>query len=133
MSDAPVLALVAPDSAGIAPETVVLGLPMIRRTALAARRAGFNRVVVVGASLAAEKALEGTGAELEPAALPGATRLPWNVAVHPRDLKELLAGNTAAGVPIACAADLPRAETFLLEGLIKDTEGFMSRHFDRKI
>ncbi len=44
MSDATVLALVAPDTPGIAPETIVLGLPMIRRTALAARRAGFDRV-----------------------------------------------------------------------------------------
>jgi phosphatidylglycerophosphate synthase len=133
MSDAPVLALVAPEGSGIAPETIVLGLPMIRRTALAARRAGFSRVVVADASPAAEKALEGTGAQLAPAAPPGATRLPWNVAVHPKDLKELLAGAPVAGIPVASAADLPRAETFLLKGLIKDTEGFMSRHFDRRI
>jgi hypothetical protein len=116
MSDAPVLALVAPEGSGIAPETIVLGLPMIRRTALAARRAGFGRVVVADASPAAEKALEGTGAQLAPAAPPGATRLPWNVAVHPKDLKELLAGAPVAGIPVASAADLPRAETFLLKG-----------------
>jgi phosphatidylglycerophosphate synthase len=133
MSDAPVLALVAPEGAGLAPETVVLGLPMIRRSVLAARRAGFRRVVVAGASPAAEKAVEGTGAELAAAAPPNATRLAWNVAVLPKDMTALLEGVPAVGVPVASAADLPRAEAFLLRGLIKDTEGFMSRHFDRKI
>ncbi len=109
---------------------------MIRRTALAARRAGFGRVVVADASPAAERALEGTGAELAPTAPPGAARLPWNVAVHVKDLKELAANDTAGasvGVAVASAADLPRAESFLLKGLVKDTEGFMSRHFDRRI
>ena len=108
---------------------------MIRRTALAARRAGFGRVVVAGASPAAERALEGTGAELALTAPPGAARLPWNVAVHVKDLKELAANDTGApvGVAVASAADLPRAESFLLKGLVKDTEGFMSRHFDRRI
>lgn len=133
MTDALVLALVAPDTPGIAPETVVLGLPMIRRTVLAARRAGFRRVVVADASPSAEFALAGTGAEFAPTAPPGATLLPWNVAVHPKDLKALAAGTAAVGVAVASADDLARAETFLLRGLVKDTEGFMSRHFDRKI
>ncbi len=43
------------------PETPVLGLPLIRRTALAARRAGFDRVYVLGGG-AASPVLEGTGA-----------------------------------------------------------------------
>ena len=30
-------------------------------------------------------------------------------------------------------ADIPRAERWLLQGLVKDTEGFMSRHLERKI
>lgn len=131
--DDSLLALVAPDTPGIAPETVVLGLPMIRRTVLAARRAGFSRVVVADASPAAERVLAGTGAEFAPGAPPGAVRLPWNVAVHPKDLKELRAGSAAVGVAVSSAADLARAEAFLLKGLVKDTEGFMSRHFDRKI
>ncbi len=101
MSGAPVLALVAPDTPGIAPETVVLGLPMIRRAALAARRAGFGRVVVADASPAAERALEGTGAEFALTAPPAATRLPWNVAVHAKDLRDLRAGQTAVGVAVA--------------------------------
>ena len=133
MSDGPVLALVAPDLAGIAPETVVLGLPMIRRTVLAAKRAGFHRVVVADASPAAEFALAGAGAEFTLTAPPGATLLPWNVAVHPKDLRDLAAGAAAVGVSVACAADLPVAEEFLLRGLVKETEGFMSRHFDRRI
>ena len=133
MRDAAVLALVAPDTPGIAPETVVLGLPMIRRTALAAKRAGFRRVVVADASPAAEFALAGTGAEFAPTAPPGAMLLPWNVAVHPKDLEALLAGAVVVGVPVSSPADLLRAQSFLLKGLVKDTEGFMSRHFDRKI
>ncbi len=45
------------------PETVLLGLPLVRRTALAARRAGFDRVyVLTGGDGAISPALEGTGA-----------------------------------------------------------------------
>jgi len=128
-----VLALVAPEAPGIAPETVVLGLPLVRRTALSARRAGFARVVAVGASPAISAALAGTGAGLEPAAPAGATLLPWNVVVDARGLEQLLAGAATAGIPVGSASDLRRAEDLLLRGLVKDTEGFMSRHFDRRI
>ena len=34
---------------------------------------------------------------------------------------------------IASSADLPRAEDWLLASLVKDTEGFMSRHVERRI
>ena len=48
MTDA-ALALVGPAGVpAVAPETMLLGLPMIRRTVLAAERAGFRRIVVVG-------------------------------------------------------------------------------------
>jgi phosphatidylglycerophosphate synthase len=51
-----------------------------------------------------------------------------------RELSALRRGESGdVGVPLATKADRPRAETLLLRGLIKDTEGFMSRHFDRKI
>ncbi len=133
MNGGAVLALVAPDGPGLAPETVVLGLPLARRTVLAARRAGFARVVVVGASPALRTALERTDAELVAEAPAGAALLPWNVVAQAKDLKELADGAAAVGVPVASPADLPRAEKFLLRGLIKDTEGFMSRHFDRSI
>ncbi len=36
-------------------------------------------------------------------------------------------------IEIAQARDLPRAEKWLLKGLIKETEGFMSRHVERRI
>lgn len=36
-------------------------------------------------------------------------------------------------VPVRNQNDLPHAERWLLQGLIKDNEGFMSRHLERKI
>lgn len=133
MSGGPALALVAPEGPSIAPETIVLGLPLARRTVLAARRAGFSRVTVVGATPALAAALQGAGAELVPEAPPGAVRLPWNVVAQTKQMRELASGAEAVGAPICSPADLPRAETLLLKGLIKDTEGFMSRYFDRAI
>ena len=50
-----------PAPASLSTETPLLGLPLIRRTALAARRAGFDRVYVLGDG-AASPVLEGTGA-----------------------------------------------------------------------
>ncbi|HEY3204812.1 MAG TPA: CDP-alcohol phosphatidyltransferase family protein [Thermoanaerobaculia bacterium] len=134
MNDGPTLALVAPEgAAGVPPETVLLGLPIIRRTVLSARRAGFGRILVVGATEGIRTALEGTPAELTTTVPPDAVSLEWNVAVETKDLQGLLAGERTAGVPVASRSDLPRAERSLLRGLIKDTEGFMSRHFERKI
>ncbi len=133
MSRGPTLALVPPEGPGIPPETVVLGLPLVRRTVLAARRAGFSRIVAADGSPAVRTALEGTGTEFAAEAPPGAVRLPWNVVAHVNALRELAAGASAVGVPVTSATDLPRAENFLLNDLIKDDEGFMSRHFDRSI
>jgi phosphatidylglycerophosphate synthase len=132
---APALALVAPAAPGIPPQTTLLGLPLARRTVLAARRAGFSRVLAVGgADLALARALEGSGAELVDAAPPDAVRLPWNVVVHIKDLRALASGETASvGVPVAGPADVQRAEKHLLRALIKDEEGFMSRHLDRAV
>src|SRR5262249_28985000 len=128
---APALALVAPAAPGIAPATPLLGLPLARRTALAAPRAGFARVVAVGADEALAAALVGTGTDLATAAPPDALRLPWNVVVHLKDLRALASGEAASvGVPVTGPADLPRAERHLLRALIKDEEGFMSRHLD---
>ncbi len=57
--------LLAPSSAGApgspSTQTPLLGVPLLRRTALAARRAGFERVYVLGAG-AASTVLDGTGA-----------------------------------------------------------------------
>jgi phosphatidylglycerophosphate synthase len=137
------LVLVPPGNPGrdtVPPETVLLGLPILRRTVLSARRAGFERVVVAGASPEgpAARALQGTAAELLPAGSapgPDAVVLAWNIVLRTAELKRLHAGSASSGlgVPVESAADLARAETWLLKGLIKDTEGFMSRHFERKI
>src|SRR5262245_35578587 len=124
------LALVRPEEASeVPPETILLGLPLIRRTALAAPRAGLSRVLVVGADDRVRTALTDTSAEFPSEAPEGALRLPWNTVVAVRDLELLRSGAAAAGVPVWTRRDLRRAERFLLDGLVKDTEGFMSRHF----
>jgi phosphatidylglycerophosphate synthase len=137
------LALVAPaaeEASSVPPDTKMLGLPIIRRTVLAARKAGFERVLVFGTSpdLPLARALEGTSAELLPSGSrppEEATILPWNRVVDARALHELQTGaaHKEPGVVVRSASDLPRAESWLLSRLVKDTDGFMSRHFDRKI
>jgi phosphatidylglycerophosphate synthase len=140
MSGARELWLVPPDgSPAVGPGTVLLGLPIVRRTAIAAKRAGFTRIVFPGpAGGAAARALEGTGAELvsEGSAAPaGAVLLPWNRVLRTSEVRELAAGRPPSelGVPVTSPADRRRAEKWLLSGLVKDTEGFMSRHFERRV
>ena len=131
-----VLVLAPPEGPpGVPPETVLLGLPIVRRTALAARRAGFDGVAVLEAPLAVRAALVGTEAELPESPPPDSVRMDWNRVVAVRDLEALRAGAAPASVGVGAdsPADLPRAETHLLASLVKDTEGFMSRHFERKI
>ncbi len=131
------LALVGPANhgaeTGVPPETPLLGLPLVRRTVLGARRAGFSSVAVVGATPGIRAALAGTPVALAEAPPEGALVLPWNLVVAVRDLEELGAGEREAGVRVESRADLARAERHLLSSLVKDTEGFMSRHFERKI
>jgi phosphatidylglycerophosphate synthase len=131
MTSGPILALEAPATPGIPPETPLLGLPLARRTVLAATRAGFSRVEVVRAPEALQSALSGTIARFVGDASPGALRLAWNVVVNIKDLKSLAACESAVGVATVSAEDLRNAERHLLRGLIKDEEGFMSKHFDR--
>ncbi len=135
------LLLVPPESGTpVAPEQELLGLPMVRRTVLAAERSGFQRIAVAvtgeGGSLAS--ALAGTRAEILPAAAataPDAIVLRWNRVLRTAEVRELAAGRPAGelGVEVRSEADRGRAEHWLLYGLIKDTEGFMSRHFERKV
>jgi phosphatidylglycerophosphate synthase len=122
---------------------------------LAGERAGFERIVVEeAAGLDLRRLLAGTRAEISgrPAGGPdpGAGSLvilPENVLPQVRWLRELRQrireGRTDTGTgggpesrdrfAIASAADLARAEDWLLEGLVKDNEGFMSRHVERRI
>jgi len=142
-------------SSGVAGDTVLLGLPILRRAVLAAERAGFDRIVVEeAAGLDLPLLLAGTRAET--AARSGASPdpgpgrpvlLPENVLPQVRWLRELRRRAPATGPDtrapgeprsadrfvIASAADLPRAEEWLLASLVKDTEGFMSRHVERRI
>lgn len=82
---------------GFSPQSFLLGLPLVRRTALAARRAGFDRVYVLDAEAgAARPVLEGTGAVAFPrdageSALPPGriVLLPDRVAASPRWLRSL--------------------------------------------
>jgi phosphatidylglycerophosphate synthase len=132
---------------GVAGDTVLLGLPILTRAVLAGERAGFERIVVVQADgLDLRRLLAGTRAEIAPqsGAAPdsGPGRvviLPENVVPQIRWLREIR-DSGARGEPesrdrfvIASAADLPRAEDWLLRSLVKDTEGFLSRHVERKI
>ncbi len=131
------LALAGPEGpgtgTGVLPEAPLLGLPLIRRTVLAARRAGFSSVTVAGATPAIRDALEGAPADFAARPPDGALVLRWNCVVSVQDLEALASGAPGAGVAVDSPSDLRRAENHLLVNLVKDTEGFMSRHVERKI
>jgi phosphatidylglycerophosphate synthase len=130
---------------GVAGDTVLLGLPILRRAVLAAERAGFERIVVEeAAGLDLPRLLAGTRAEIAVRPAPadpgseGLVRLAENVLPQVRWLRELKLGapiepESGGRFVIASAADLLGAETWLLQSLVKDTEGFMSRHVERPI
>jgi phosphatidylglycerophosphate synthase len=189
---APSTLLLVPSGArSAAARTSLLGLPLLRRTALAARRAGFDRVWVAGEDAAAAgPVLEGTGALVLPATPPplppGRTvMLPDEVVATPRWLRQLrerpvaedrlcrlgpgaivetdrpepltralaasprlpsLTAAWAAVLPpgdspehveaplvLASRADVPAAERRLLRELVKEQDGFLTRHISRKI
>ncbi len=117
----------------MSPDTPLLGLPLARRTVLAARRAGFDSVAVVDATPGLRAALSGTDAAFVGAPPAGARTLPWNRVVSVRDLEAVRGGDADAGTAVVSAGDLALAEKRLLGSLVKDTEGFMSRHFERRI
>ena len=196
------LVIVVPerDTAGaVPPETVLLGLPLIRRAVLAAERAGFDHTLVLAEADdgALGRALDGTWAarlgpgDSLPALPPGrllilsATVLPsvaWlrSLRAAPAEAERIYV-DAPAGVPAVAlietcrpevvtaaftkpgpiaaglarlgpefetaprrlrdtgvfelwsAADLPGAEAWLLARLVKETDGFMARHVDRRI
>jgi phosphatidylglycerophosphate synthase len=186
------LILPAPPGAGSPPpETVIAGLPLVRRIVLAAERAGFERILVHPRACPQPQLLAGTAAALLGADMPVARRarlvlVPVNVLPQARWLRALrempldpetlavdssltaavesagidavlrsagqaagaedliaalsgrLARVTEAGDPagrfaLGGAAGPRAALDWLLRSLIKDTEGFMSRHLERRI
>lgn len=191
---ATIVIVIAKGSGEVGPDTVVLGLPLLRRIVLTASRAGCQDILVVdNGSFECGKLLEGTKAVLLPPArlaghqpsgrilvltahllphpslLTHLTEMPLHAeaicaptsgiaAVETTDPKTLLSVIERANddlslfseleqsyhrasalidggrwVRVSNRADLPHAERWLLQGLIKDTEGFMSRHVERKI
>jgi phosphatidylglycerophosphate synthase len=54
-------------------------------------------------------------------------------AVGERMRRVPAAFDTRGRFALAQAGDMARAETWLLESLVKDSEGFMSRHFERRV
>jgi phosphatidylglycerophosphate synthase len=180
-----VLWVCRPAPSGIAPDARILGLPVARRVAVAAERAGYSRILFADApglsgALAGTRA-ERVGPEGLETTLKGNARLvvlrfgalptvPWLRAILAESASELdapsvgdavrrLAGsadgctaaaNTGfgsaapdAGAPdpasraglieLESPSDFPAAERLLLQSLIKDTEGFFSRHINRRI
>ncbi len=169
----------------------VAGLPLLRRIALCAEKAGFGRVLVQDSGHGVPQVLAGTAAAplTAGATLTGARRiviLAADVVPQPQWLRALLAApiepdtlytdgagmatidsddaapmltvlgeaDTAAAMVdalrhrfptvdgafevsgrfrLASPRDVPRAESWLLQSLIKDNEGFMSRHVERRV
>ena len=189
--DTPSLLVVLPAPVGAGappPETMIAGLPLLRRIVLAAARAGFQRVLVHPRACPEPRLLEGTGASMLRAdsvlGAPGRlVLLPGNVLPQARWLRLLRempldpgtpavdpsgtatvegaeggvllrsagdgaldliaelgrrprvasAGDPAGRFPLVGADGTKAAEAWLLQSLIKDTEGFMSRHVERRI
>jgi len=184
--------LPAPPGAGAPPpETMIAGLPLIRRIVLAAQRAGFDRILVHPRACPQLHLLVGTPAVLlgaAPALAPRArlVLIPGNVLPQARWLRALRempldpetlvvdssltavvesagidevlrAAGQAAGAEdlisalsrrlarageaddpagrftLGGAAGASAALDWLLRSLIKDTEGFMSRHVERRV
>jgi phosphatidylglycerophosphate synthase len=140
---APALVLVPPPGeASVPAETMLLGLPLVRRTILAARRAGFGEILwddgEPGAGL--RVALDGTPVRFVPASAPpaavlppGSVHLPWNEVVTVDALRALRSGIGGGGsVRVESPSDLPKAESYLLRSLIKETDSFLAKQIDRK-
>jgi len=153
----------------------VAGLPLDRRIALAAQRAGFGATVaagdVAGRDASGPQRIVALGGHVVPK--PAWLRELMTMPLEPETLyvdggtvaviqterpdrvldlaarsasAEALAGALDGAVhvvrepldpsgrfSIGSRADVPAAETWLLRGLIKPSEGFMSRHVERRI
>ncbi|TAL10372.1 MAG: hypothetical protein EPO02_07855 [Nitrospirae bacterium] len=189
-----VIQLAAGSEAKVPPGTVLLGLPLVRRSVLAAQRAGADRILVLAPDAEeTRRFLEGTSALVAaphkplPRFPPGRIVLlagtvlfqaKWlralfeapiererlyveasSVGVIESDSPQEILSGDAPGqsvpdvfasvakvrpaiprmfpqegrVVLAGPQDCRQAEEWLLRGLIKETEGFMSRHVERPI
>jgi phosphatidylglycerophosphate synthase len=168
----PVEALLVVVDAGAEPEitaeTMVAGLPLGKRIALAAARAGLlpvedapvgrRRLVLLPGNVIPqiqwlrglkEMPLEPETLWVEPAMVavietddPEPVLAAAAHAAGPAELISALSGrfkivevpaNAKGRFALHKVADLRSAESWLLRGLIKDSEGFMSRHVERRI
>jgi len=153
---------------GITLETMVGGLPLGRRIALAGTRAGLSttasgepgphRLILVPSNVIPQpqwlRALAAMTLQPEmlwvdpaqvavvetsdPKAVLDAAGRARGVAECVATLRERFtvvegAADAKGRFPLRAAGDLGAAESWLLRGLIKDTEGVMSRHVERKI
>jgi phosphatidylglycerophosphate synthase len=183
--------LPAQDAGSPPPDTMIAGLPLLRRIVLAAERAGFERILVHPRICSSPDLLAGTaaaalGAEIVVALRARLVLVPANVLPQarwlralremPLDLETLTVdsslttvvesaeigevlrsaglaagaedlitalsqrlsrvtrpGDPAGRFALGAAAGPEAAEDWLLRSLIKDTEGFMSRHVERRI
>lgn len=178
----------------VSPGTMLLGLPLLRRSVLAASRAGFGRILVLTPDTTAVKGLlNGTPATVMTLGEP-ITSLPpgrivllaenvlsdakWlrkvlKMRINPGQLlgdgeavavidtvdPQAIASVVSSGLrapdlfdtlrqsvkrvyqplgqdgilTLASPHDVRKAEKWLLRGLIKETEGFMSRHIERRV
>ncbi|TRZ99684.1 MAG: hypothetical protein D4R81_09090 [Nitrospiraceae bacterium] len=184
----------ADGNAKVPPGTIVAGLPLMRRSVLAAERAGVRRILVLAPDAEeVKRLLEGTAALVVASSEPLPQLPPGRMVVlagtvlfqakwlralfelpiererlyaeassvgvmESDDPREVLSGGTGSrAVPDVFAAmakaspvvtrtfphegrfmlggpqDCRQAENWLLRGLIKETEGFMSRHVERRI
>ncbi|OGR83397.1 MAG: hypothetical protein A2901_03445 [Elusimicrobia bacterium RIFCSPLOWO2_01_FULL_54_10] len=85
----------------------ILGLTLEERHEKGARKAGFTKIPPFTGRLYTTD---------------GWKKLAGNVELSHKDWME-----------VKSAADIPRVEKWLLQGLVKDAEGFMSKHLERKI
>lgn len=124
------------------PATRLLGLSMLRRLVLAARRAGFTAQHIVAASedeaarfrtlvSGIQEAKVSTSADQAAAAR---AAIPVDTLGEVDRLKALAEHGDATGLlRVMDDAELETARSRLLGALVKKTDGFMSRHFARPI
>ena len=153
---------------GITPDTMIAGLPLGKRIALAAVRAGLSfgeelgsgrrRLIIVPANVIPQvqwlrslkdMPLESETLWVDPDMVavvetedPEPVLQAASRAASPAELISALSGrfktfeappNSKGRFVVRAVADLRAAESWLLRSLIKDSEGFMSRHVERRI